>query len=104
MGTSQLEAKLPALTRVVARWLFSNQSELYAFLNIPPIPSRQSTDDAHIPLEQRDQIQSKTGRRMQSCRPPILDFTIRRAERIRWSSGDQAENNVRTMMLVKLCG
>jgi hypothetical protein len=57
--TSQRVAELPALTRVVAQWLFSIQSELYALLNIPSILSRQSTDDAHIPLEQLDQIQSK---------------------------------------------
>jgi hypothetical protein len=84
--------------------VLSKQSELYTGSDISPILIRQPSDNPYILLEQCNQIQPKAGRRMQTCRSPILDLTIRRTKRIHGSGGDQAENNVGTVALVKCRG
>ena len=80
--------------------LHPNYSKLNTLPDFVPVLVRQPSDNTHIVLGQRDHIQPKTGRRVQTRRFPIRDSTIRRAQRVCRPRGNQTQDHVRPMALI----
>lgn len=82
----------------------ASDSQLNASPDFAPVMVGQPSNNAHIALEQRDQIQPKTRRGMQTGRFPVPDLAIGRAQRVRGPGGNQTQDDVRAMALISRRG
>jgi len=71
---------MPGQSEPAGYLLRFNHSDVHALQDFQPVIVSQPSHNTHIALEQCDQVQPKTGRRMQAR--PVLDLTISWAQRI----------------------
>jgi hypothetical protein len=86
--------------RMAVRKLLADYSDLNTPPHFVPVAILQLPDNSYVDLKQCNQVESKTGWRVQARRLPSADLAIGRGQGIYRPRGDQPKNDVRAMKLI----